>query len=197
MKQQELLSKLESLLLIAHKPINYSEIGKILNCSAETGKQLVDQLQFSYQNNGNGWQLIITNNKVQLATSPENSEVVKAYIKEEVSGEMTPAALETLTIIAYRQPVVKAELEQIRGVNCSLILRNLLIRGLVEADFSHERGATVYSVTHDFLKFLGLTSVADLPDYEKLNNSQLLQSLDKSNNSQEVDKTIKINVIKA
>jgi len=68
-----------------------------------------------------------------MTTAKESSEIVEKFLKEELTGEMTRPQLETLTIIAYRGPMTKMEIEQIRGVNCSLILRNLLMRGLVEA----------------------------------------------------------------
>ena len=68
-------------------------------------------------------------------------------------------------------------MEQIRGVNCSLILRNLLIRGLVEAEYNKQRAVTEYNITMDFLKYLGLSSVKELPDYEKLNSDENLQKL--------------------
>lgn len=193
------LSQLESLLLVAYKPISFSEICKLLAVESNTVKDLVEKLQTYYQENNRGIRLTISNDKVQLVSASENSEVVKAFIKEEISGEMTPAALETLTIVAYRQPIAKAELEQIRGVNCSLILRNLLIRGLVEAQFDKEKGTTLYSITNDFLKFLGLDSVKNLPEYEKLNNSELLQALNQNESNANVkdnDETIKVTVTK-
>ena len=103
--------------------------------------------------------------------------MAQTYAKEEVSGELTKPSLETLTIVAYRGPVTKAELEQIRGVNCSLILRNLLIRGLIEGSFDKVKATTVYDVTHDFVRFLGLAEVEELPDYAKLHNHETLLAL--------------------
>src|SRR3989338_3080090 len=110
-----------------------------------------------------------------MVTSAENSQLVQDYIKEETTGELSRAALETLTIIAYRGPVSRAELEQIRGVNCAIILRHLLIRGLVEADQDRKKMQLVYNITFDFLKFLGLNQQSDLPDYAKLNSSESLE----------------------
>jgi segregation and condensation protein B len=85
--------------------------------------------------------------------------------------------LETLTIIAYRGPVTRAELEQIRGVNCSIILRNLAMRGLITTASDKQTMQVTYSITFDFLKFLGLQQQSELPDYEKLNSSQALEQL--------------------
>lgn len=183
MEAEKILSQLESLLLVAYKPIAITEIAKILNLEIEPIKLAVDRLQQGYAEHGRGLRITQTNDKIQLVSASENSDIIKAFIKEENSGEMTPAAIETLTIVAYRQPIAKAELEQIRGVNCSLILRNLLIRGLVEANFNKDRGVTVYSVTNDFLKFLGISSVAELPNYQQLNENQLLADLNQSTDS--------------
>lgn len=177
---EKILSQIESLLLVAYKPITITEIAKLLALDVGLVKEALEKLQSFYQEGERGIRLTSTNDKVQMVSASENSEIIKAFIKEETSGEMTPAALETLTIVAYRQPIAKAELEQIRGVNCSLILRNLLIRGLVEAQYDKDKGITVYAVTNDFLKFLGLDNVAALPDYEKLNNNQLLEALNQS-----------------
>ncbi|MCD4760548.1 SMC-Scp complex subunit ScpB, partial [bacterium] len=124
-----------------------------------------------------GIHLTVNNKKVQLASNPDNVKVLKEYFQNEISGELTKPSLETLTVIAYRQPVSKEELEQIRGVNCSLILRNLLIRGLIEENNDKNSLATTYSVTMDFLRHLGVSSVEDLPDYEKLNSNENLVKL--------------------
>ena len=97
------------------------------------------------------------------------------------AGELTRPSIETLTIIAYRGPITKPEIEQIRGVNCSLILRNLLMRGLVEESESVERLQPVYAISADFLRHLGLHAISDLPDYATLHGdekiSQLLREL--------------------
>lgn len=169
-----LKAKLESLLLVTHKPLGFKKMSEILSCKPAEIKTCLEELSAEYQNASRGIRLLINNETAQLVSSPENAGLVKQYLKDDLTGELTEPSVETLTIIAYRQPVSKAELEQIRGINCSLILRNLLIRGLVEAEFSRERATTLYSVTLDFLKYLGINSVAELPDYEKLNNDENL-----------------------
>ena len=110
-----------------------------------------------------------------MTTTPRVSSVVKKFLKDETTGELTKAALETLSIIAYRAPITKYELEQIRGVNCSLILRNLLIRGLIEEDKDPQTKNIVYKLSFDFLKFLGIKEVKELPDFEKLNSDENLR----------------------
>ena len=115
-----------------------------------------------------------------------NIKVLKDYFNDELSGDLSKPSLETLTIIAYRQPVSKEELEQIRGVNCSMIIRNLLIRGLIEESTDKESLSINYSVTMDFLKYMGINSVDELSDYEKLNSDEnLIKLLDGSENEAE------------
>jgi len=108
---------------------------------------------------------------------PAVAHVAKDFIKSEQSGELTKPSLETLTIVAYRGPITKAELEQIRGVNCSLIIRNLLIRGLIVGDEEVGNGQIYYRVTVDFLKYLGLNFAAELPDYARLHSAENLESI--------------------
>ena len=170
-------SQLESLLLVTAKPISVAKLVEVLKAKPKEVEESLKELAGQYNQSAGGIRLIRNNNSVQLASNPDNAELVKAYLKDDITGELTEPSLETLTIVAYRQPVSKAELEQIRGVNCSLILRNLMIRGLVEAEYDKTRAATVYSVTMDFLKHLGISSVIDLPDFEKLNSDENLGKL--------------------
>jgi len=135
------------------------------------------ELQEKYNNDESGLR-ILENKKVkqkeyQMITSPEVRATVEKFVKEEVTGELTRASLETLTIIAYRGPVTRPEMEQIRGVNCSQILRNLLIKGLVELEEKNKE--PYYSISVDFLKYLGVSSVKELPDYEKLHQHESLE----------------------
>jgi len=193
-----LKSQLESLLLVTSKPLSFKKMAEILNVKPVEVKTAVEELSQEYQENQKGFSLILNNDQAQLVSSPENAELVKQYLKEDLTGELTDPSIETLTIIAYRQPVSKAELEQIRGVNCSLILRNLLIRGLVEAEYNKERAATLYSSTVDFLKFLGLNSVSELPDFEKLNSDDNLNKLlvNQTQTESTQDQVIKVEVKK-
>ncbi len=172
-------SLLESLLFVANKPLGYKELAKYLEIKESELKELLNTIKERFNKSDSGIHLTVNNSKVQLTTNPANAKPLNDYFKAELSGDLTKPSLETLTIIAYRQPITKEELEQIRGVNCSLILRNLLIRGLVESKESDL--TTIYSVTMDFVRHLGLNSVEDLPNYQKLNSDESLDSLLKAN----------------
>jgi len=171
-----LKSQIESLLFISGSPFPLEKIAKLVDAKKEDVEKAILELQEDYKIGEKGIRIASVDGKYQMVTNPENSKLVEGFLKEEVIGELTRPQLETLTIIAYRGPISKIELEQIRGVNCSLILRNLLIRGLVEQK-SDKDGGEKYLITHDFLKFLGTTDTKELPDYEKLNRDKNLQDL--------------------
>ncbi len=112
-----------------------------------------------------------------MVTSGESSGLVREFIKDETTGELTRPSLEALTIIAYRGPVSKTDIDRIRGINCSLILRNLLIRGLIEAKRDNKRNETYYDLSFDFLRHLGLNNIKELPDYEKLHQDDTIDKI--------------------
>ncbi|MDD5252134.1 MAG: SMC-Scp complex subunit ScpB [Patescibacteria group bacterium] len=166
-------AKIESLLFVANRPMTAKRLAEVCDASKEEVLQALDEIAERFNREGSGVRLLRNGEEVQLATAPDAAKTVQDFLKDETTGEMTKPSLEALTIIAYRGPVAKAELEQIRGVNCSLILRNLMLRGLVETT-GGEAGdpRTSYRVTMDFLRFLGVSSVEELPDYEKLHSHE-------------------------
>lgn len=104
-----------------------------------------------------------------FGTNPDCVNTIAQLRKEEPIGELSRPALETLSVIAYRGPVTKPEIEQIRGVNCSVSLRNLLIAGLIEEGDASTSGDRMYAVSIDFLRHLGVDGLTHLPEYERLN----------------------------
>jgi len=142
--------------------------------------------------------LIQQGDSVQIATAGTHADMIAKYLREEFIGEMTKPQLETLTIIAYRGPISKGELEQIRGVNCGLILRNLMIRGLVE-EIGHEGMKDAHSgmlgmlrrfqVTFEFLKHLGLRRADELPEYAELSRHEFIDEVLKKNETREGEST--------
>lgn len=170
-------STLESLLLVSPKPLSIKKAAEFLSQNVEDITDAVKVLQEKYNKPDSGIQILENQGEVQLMTNPENTQMVKDFLKDDATGELSRPSLETLTIVTYRGPLTKLELEQIRGVNCTLILRNLLVRGLVKEEEDPARGQVVYTSTMDFLKFLGVNSVAELPDYDKLHSHDLLQQL--------------------
>lgn len=172
-----LQSKIESLLFISAKPMSAKQLAEIFKKDEEEVKRAGDELVEIYKNEKRGIQIVMSGSKYQMVSSPENANFVQEFIKDETTGELSRPSLETLTIVAYRGPIAKLDLDRIRGVNCSLILRNLLLRGLVEAREDKERGETIFNVSFDFLRFLGVNNVNELPDYEKLSKDETIDKV--------------------
>lgn len=174
-------SEIESLLFVSSRPLSVKRLAEATGHGKDEVRKALEELVAEYDAREGGGLVVLRNgDEVQLATSPDHAEMVKEFLKDETFGELTRPALETLTIVAYRGPLTKAELEQIRGVNCSLILRNLMIRGLVEileAKDAHPGAPAQYRITFDFLRYLGLRQTSELPDFEALRSDENLQKL--------------------
>jgi segregation and condensation protein B len=158
---------IEATLFAAARPMTLRKLAELAKAEAEDVKKAVADLA-ERLDEGSGLMLQNYGNEVELVTKPEAAEIVKTVVKDDEQGELTRASLEALTILAYRGSMTRPELEQIRGVQSSLILRNLMIRGLVEQKEDERLGQPTYAITFDFLKHLGLKSVTDLPDYQAL-----------------------------
>lgn len=172
-----LISQLESLLFVSSKPLSIAEMSDLTSTNFEEVESALVKLAEQYKEQARGFILIKNNKEYQITTSPENAELVGRFLKDETNGELSQPSLEALTIIAYRGPLTKLELERIRGVNCGLILRNLLIRGLIEEKVDKQKNDNFYIVTLDFIKFLGISDIHDLPDYEKLHHAESLDQV--------------------
>jgi len=162
-----LKSKIESILFVASRPLSLKVMAKALGQNQAEIERALASLRVKYDE-ASGIQILQIEDEVQMATKAQNAAVVEGFVKFEAAGELTRAQLETLTIIAYREPITRPELEQIRGVNCALILRNLLMRGLIEERENREKIMPVYTLSFDALSHLGLKTVKDLPDYGEL-----------------------------
>lgn len=161
-------ANLEALLFVSAKALTVRELSKLLDASEKKIDAWLDELAELYAGDDRGVCMVRSGNEVQIFTAPATREFVEQYLKEEITGELTRPQLETLTIIAYRGPISKPDIEQIRGINCTVIARNLLWRGLIEeADTSSEE-IPVYQVTMEFIRYLGLTGITRLPEYERL-----------------------------
>ena len=167
MDNSNLKSKILSILFVASKPVSMKELIDVLEISEDELKAAIAELVLTNQTSG--IILLAHNNKLQLASSPDNSAVVKKFLSLELREKLTDAALETLAIILYRQPVSKAEIENIRGVNSQYTLRQLLIRGLIEKIQSpSDKRMQLYKTTLEFMQHMGIRDVKELPDFEEL-----------------------------
>jgi len=175
-----LQSKLESILFVASKPLSSKKIGKVLKVDKKEIETALNKLRENYNHPTSGIIILQNNDEWQMVSSPDNREIAENFLKAEVSGELTRPQLETLTVISYCGPITKPELEQIRGVICSIILRNLMVRGLVKE--SGDKGLlSKYEVSMDYLRHLGLSSVEELPNYVELHKHPYIDEINKDN----------------
>lgn len=172
MEKKNLKSILESLLFVAGKPISMKKLAHISGAEQNLIYELIKELDRDYSNS-RGLQIIFKGDKVQMVSAADNARYVNKLLTEEVQGDLSKATLETLAIIAYRGPLSRLAIEEIRGVNSIYILRNLLMRGLIDKKRSKKDARTmVYEVSFDFLRHLGLKSIKDLPDYQRLKQEE-------------------------
>jgi len=172
---------IEAILFAAGRPLTARKLAELTEAKQDEVEESLEILA-GRLDEGSGLMLQEYGKEFELVTRPEAAEAVKKVAKDEMQGELTRASLEALTILAYRGPMTRPELEQIRGIQSSLILRNLMIRGLVEQKEDERLGQPTYAVTFDFLNHLGLSGVKDLPDYEALRgNAAMSDMLDRLN----------------
>ena len=156
-------SKIEAVLLFKNEPVSFDELAKWLEEKPEPIKEAVSKLREFYKDRG---MVIVSDGQVvSLGTHPATSELIEKLQKDELSRELGRAGLETLAIVLYKGPISRREIDHIRGVNSSFILRALLIRGLVERSESTDRSYS-YKTTLKLLEHLGITSQEDLPEYQ-------------------------------
>lgn len=160
-----LTQKIEGYLFYTGEPVALKQLSKLFEVSEG---EVIDALTVLEERlAGHGMVLMRHENEVMLATHPEMNEVIMALKKQELSDPLSKAAMETLTIILYKDGATKPEIDFIRGVNSGFMLRNLLIRGLVEkvANLDDKR-VTKYRATFETLQYLGVKSIAELPNFE-------------------------------
>ncbi len=173
----KLKNLLESLFFVASRPLTLRDLVEFSKEDVKNVESAVNELIDEYSKNDRGIRIIENNKKYQMASAPGSAKFIQNFFHTEISGELTPASLETLTIITYRSPIKKTDIEKIRGINCSLILRNLLIKGLIEEKKDSDDEEAKYSPSLEFIKFLGVNSLKDLPDYDKFHNNEDVDKL--------------------
>ncbi|QQG45301.1 MAG: SMC-Scp complex subunit ScpB [Candidatus Sungiibacteriota bacterium] len=167
-----LKSIIETLLFIYGEPLALEKLIKIAKNKKEAVLEALSGLKKDYE--GRGLTLLEKDNTYQLGSNPANAKYVEDLVKSEFTEELSRAALETVSIVAYKGPLTRAQIEYVRGVNSSFTLRNLLMRGLVERiENPKDARSFLYRVSFDFLKHLGLTKIGDLPQYEEFRKEKI------------------------
>ena len=158
-------AKIEAVLFFKAEPVSIRALGKMLQVDEEDILAALEILKEKLQNRG--IKLLLKDAEVSLGTAPAASALIETLQKEELSRDLGKAGLETLSAIVYQGPITRAELDYIRGVNSAFILRNLLIRGLIEKISNpKDQRSFLYRPTFELLSHLGITKIEDLPEYD-------------------------------
>lgn len=165
----QLRSRIESVLLVVDTPVSVEALAGALGA---TNAEVSDHLRAwsrELDTRGSGIDLRETAEGWRLYTRPENADAVEAFLLDGTQKKLSRAAMETLAVVAYRQPVTRSQVAGVRGVNVDGVMRTLALRGLIaEVDPEQESGAHRYVTTELFLELLGIDSLERLPDLAPL-----------------------------
>jgi segregation and condensation protein B len=164
MSEDDLNSALEAILMVVDEPVNELILAQITEIPTEIVVIALKKLAQSYEEQGRGFQLREVAGGWRFYSHPDQALLVEKFVLDGQQSRLTQAALETLAVIAYRQPVSRARVSAIRGVNVEAVMKTLLTRGLVEEQgIEHETGAILYVTTSYFLEKIGVRGIEDLP----------------------------------
>ena len=165
--------KIEALLFLAGEAVSKNEIARLVELPIDEVDSLLDEVASSLA--GHGISLTRTETHVQLVTSPAVSEYLNQYLQKEAE-DLSAAAAETLSLIAYRGPISRADIDVIRGVDSRRMVRQLLSRDLIRKIDPSAR-IPAYAITEEFLQRLGITSTKELPEYETLSSHEKIEHM--------------------
>ena len=169
MNNDKMKSIIEGVLFAWGDPVDVNDLKKILDISKRELLILLDEMNEDYKSEYRGLRIVNTNDTFQLSTKPENYEYISAFVSDKNKKNLSNAALETLAIVAYKQPVTKIEIENIRGVKCDGTLKALSDFDLIEVVGKLDKigKPNIYETTEAFLKKFGLSSIEDLPELKE------------------------------
>ncbi len=172
---QQLKAAVEAVLFAYGEPLSLYRIARALERSEEEVRGIIGELEEDYAAPSRGFHLVRINTKVQLVTKPEHHDVLETLMSQSKTKGLTPSSLEVLAVVAYEQPVTKAIIEEVRGVNSDSALSHLIDRGLVEEKGRLERigRPIIYGTTELFLRSFGLEKITDLPPIERFEDFDL------------------------
>jgi segregation and condensation protein B len=160
----DLFGPIEAIMMVVDEPLPAITLAQVLNRPVPEVEEALQKLSESYTAEGRGFDLRQVGGGWRFYTREQYAEIVERFVLDGQQAKLTQAALETLAVVAYQQPVSRARVSAVRGVNCDGVMRTLLTRGLIEeAGTDRESGATLYRTTSYFLERLGLRSLDELP----------------------------------
>ena len=174
------MAAMEAILFIAGEGVNVSELAHSLNLTESEAEQLLDGMAESYRERGSGLMINRSGGTAYISTSPERAAEVENFLQPVKKQSLTQAVMETLSVIAYRQPATRGEIEAVRGVKCDYSVQVLLKRGLIEEAGERDTlGRPMqYRTTDKFLIHFGIASIDELPDINELQSR--LEPVDES-----------------
>ena len=200
MDKTSIKSILEALLFINEKPIEVNELGEVLEINRKEIDSALEELSADYQGRSSGICIVKVAGGYQMCSAPDNETWVKKMYQERSKQKLSTASLETLAVIAYKQPVTRVEIEAIRGVNADGVVRKLSELGLIKIAARKDVVGKpfLYITTRKFLEYFGINTLKDLPkleefaslvDKDKINTETEPKTKIDSKNESEVDKT--------
>jgi segregation and condensation protein B len=174
MEAREKKSLIESLLFVSGEPVTLTGLKNITEIPEPEIKQFLEELMAEYEGKNSGLQIAEIASGYQMVTNPVYAPWIRKFKNTATSNKLSMPALETLAIIAYNQPITKAEIEQIRGVNSDGVIKTLLDRRLIKIMGRREVPGKplLYSTTREFLQYFGLKDLADLPTIKELTREE-------------------------
>lgn len=170
MENKEKISVLEALLFLSGELLLISAIKDVIELPEPEIKRLMEELMAEYKNRNTGLLIVEIANGYQMVTNPQYADWVKKFRSIHISSKLSVPALETLAIMAYKQPIIRAEIEQLRGVNSDSAIRTLLERRLIKIMGRKEVPGRpfLYGTTREFLQYFGLKDLTELPTLKEL-----------------------------
>lgn len=169
-------SLLEALLFLSGEPLQLSSVKKIVDISEDEFKRVMSELMTEYNNRAGGIIIAEVAQGYQMVTNPKYGSMIKTFRGVQASNKLSIAALETLAIIAYKQPIIKAEIERIRGVNSDGVLKTLLDKRLIKIVGKKDAPGRplYYGTTQEFLQYFGLRDLTELPTVKDLSREEVM-----------------------
>ncbi len=175
MNVNEMQAAAEAMLFACGEPLEIDRIAEILEIDAENAESLVLNIAAKYDDTNSGIRIVKMDKKYQICTRKEYAEQVRDILDMKKNAPLSQAAFEVLAVVAYNQPITKAYIEQVRGVDCSGVISTLCQKGLIEEVGRLELPGRplIYGTTAEFLKCFCINSLDDLPDIPELNEKPL------------------------
>lgn len=172
MDKKEIKSLTEALLFVWGDPLSIKDICSVLNINKKYATTILNEMIEEFNITSRGLQIVQANNSYQICTRPEHYPWISKLCTPKTNKGLTNTALETLSIIAYKQPITKAEIEAIRGVRCDRAIRYLIDKNLVmEVGKLDKPGRPrIFGTTEDFLRYFGIKNISELPNLNILDN---------------------------